>query len=115
MNIKIMVMKKKEVISERNKEILKASEEQQEAKKKAEIVKRRSEIALQQDFNRRQDDLCEEAKREEALKENLWNKNYKSKLNCSENDYAVDCGNAYIRARKEFEKYWGANKSKYLN
>jgi Ca2+/Na+ antiporter len=102
-------------ISEGSQDLLKELKQQQEEKKKAEIAKRRSELALQQDFNRRQDLLREEAKREEAIKEDLWNKNFKSKLNCSENDYAVDCGNAYIRARKEFESYWLANKSKYLN
>ena len=48
----------------------------------------------------------------EALKEETWNREFKSKDECSADESMVECGNKHIRNRKRFEAYWDAKKAK---
>ena len=54
------------------------------------------------------------AAQESVIKEDIWNKDFKSKVECTDTKSIVSCGNDYIRNRDKFEKYWEANKSRYM-
>jgi hypothetical protein len=101
-------------IKNRNQERLNASIEKQAIEKNKKIEERREEIQQQQALNIKQDQLRAKAIKEQNLKEALWESRYKEKLDCTHKS-VLDCGNDNIRARREFEAYWEANKSKLLN
>lgn len=46
---------------------------------------------------------------DEALKEEIWNRDYKKFTACPADEHMVECGNRYIKARAEFERYWLSN------
>lgn len=50
------------------------------------------------------------AAQENMLKELAWDDFYKKRIDCNKAN-VVDCGNDYIRNRREFEKYWEKQKS----
>ena len=49
---------------------------------------------------------------EEALKEEIWNRDYKKSTECSNTENMVICGNKDIKARQKFEQYWESEKYK---
>lgn len=55
------------------------------------------------------------AEREDAIKEEIWNRDFKDKVECTNAKSMVACGNDYIHNREKFEKYWEANKSRYIS
>lgn len=52
---------------------------------------------------------------EYAIKEEVWNKHFKNKVECTNSESIVSCGNDYIRNREKFERYWEGNKSRYID
>lgn len=43
---------------------------------------------------------------EDALKEEVWNRDYKKGVECSSAENMVTCGNKFIQARQKFEQSW---------
>jgi endonuclease/exonuclease/phosphatase (EEP) superfamily protein YafD len=50
---------------------------------------------------------------DEALKEEVWLRDYKKFTVCPADEHMVECGNRYIKTRAKFEQY-GATNSKSL-
>ena len=79
------------------------------------IEKRRQELITQQGLQRKQDEIRAQAIKEERLKEEIWSQNFKNKVDCTNRNDIVACGNDNIANRRKFEAYWEANKSRLLN
>lgn len=73
------------------------------------------QLILQQQALQKQNQRLAEAKREETIKEELWNEKFKNNVACTDNDGMVKCGNDYIKNKNKFEAFWEANKSRFLN
>lgn len=77
--------------------------------------KRRQELIAQQELQRKQDEIRAQAMKEERIKEEIWSRNFKNKVDCTNRNDIVTCGNDNIANRRKFEAYWEANKSRLLN
>ncbi len=79
------------------------------------IEKKRQELITQQELQKKQDEIRARAMKEERIKEEIWNRNFKNKVDCTNRNDIVACGNDNIANRRKFEVYWEANKSRLLN
>ena len=86
-----------------------------QADKNEAVILRRQEIQSNNESAHIQNELQIRLARESEVKETLWNRDYKNKVDCTNRNDVVACGNDYIKARRNFEAYWEANKSLLLN
>jgi hypothetical protein len=101
-------------IERQNQQRLQENLEKQRAEKNAQIENRKQELIAQQKRMQVQDQIRAEASREESIKEAIWNRDFKNKVDCTNRNDIVACGNDNIANRRKFEVYWEANKSKLL-
>jgi hypothetical protein len=66
----------------------------------------RQKHTAQQLLNQQQEQQRALQVSEDALKEEVWNRDYKKGVECSNSENMVTCGNKFIQARQRFEQYW---------
>ena len=104
-----------ESITAQNQQRLMELEIKREADKNEAINLRRQEIQSKNESAQIQNELQSRLAKESEVKEAIWNRDFKNKVDCTNRNDEVACGNDHIRARRKFEAYWEANKSILLN
>jgi len=86
------------------------TDQQKEIENQRQIQSINTQAKLVEQRNRQQRDQAEiERQRLLARKEQAWRDFYKPSAECqdtSRSDLSIECGNAYIRAKRQFEASW---------